>query len=213
MKNENQTLLRSKRVFWVCLLLFVTGVINVGIVLRTSRAAPTMAVPRIPYAKQGWVATPFPVRLGEDENTRLVLSRKYQKAGHPPIHLLILYNQQYTYGVDSHMPAICYRGAGWRLREPISFATLSKNIRLTGFRGESENGDILVYYGFSVGGRIVTDGFYRKFYEVLQTLKTGGCRHLLVEVTVTFQPGRVAPANQSISNFLEILEPNLVASQ
>lgn len=194
----------------VSLLLFFTGIANILAAYGLSNTHSAIQPPSMPFVQDEWRATPSPVIIPEAEGTRRIASRVYRANNGPAIHFIILYNKHYTYGIDSHMPTICYRGAGWQLTENIRLSTASGRIRMVGFKGTSRGDNLLVYYGFHVGDRIIPDGVTRKFYEIKHRLRYGAPVHFLVEATILYKPGQQDTAARYVRNFFEDMEPGLL---
>jgi EpsI family protein len=192
------------------LLLFSTGIANVLVPYTFRHTRTPIRTPQIPFVKEGWRAIPSAVILPEADGTQMIASRAYRFHSGPPLQFIILHNKHYTYGVDSHLPTICYRGAGWQLAENIRLSTSSGRIQMAGFKGTSQGSRLLVYYGFHVGERILPDGISRKFYEIKDRFRYGAPVHFLVEAAILYKPGQQDASARYVRKFFDDMEPSLL---
>jgi len=196
----------GKRQYIVISLLLISGVLNNYVSTRVPHTAELVLPITIPFVKAGWQGTPFfapGVIIGRNE-----ISREYRFDNGRPLNLLVLSRES-----EPHDPRLCYGGLGWQLTDAPRLSTSSGNVVMAGLRGRMRNEEILVYYGYTIGARIIPDGIERKYYEIIQRLTYGYELPIFVEVTTVVPQGEIKTAESSLRKFLEDMEEHLVSSE
>jgi hypothetical protein len=199
----------DKRKYVVILLLLISGMLNNYFAARGSHTVtgePPGLTFTIPFVKAGWQGTPYSssvVMVGKNE-----ISREYRFNNGIPMNVLVLSRER-----DPHDPRICYGGLGWQLTDTLRLSTSSGKVVVAGLRGLMKNKEILVYYGYHVGARVIPDGIERKYYEIIQRLAYGHDIPVFVEVTAVVPQGETKTAESYLRKFLEDMEENLIVSK
>ncbi|MCX5823459.1 MAG: exosortase-associated EpsI family protein [Deltaproteobacteria bacterium] len=195
----------DRRKYIVIILLLISGLVNNYFYTRGARAVEPGLPITIPFVKAGWQGTPYLLSDGitrEDE-----ISREYRFNNGMPMNLLVLLKNAF------HDPRICYGGLGWQLTDTPFLSTSSGKVMMVGLRGRMKNEEIMIYYGFLIGARVIPDGIKRKYYESLQRLTYGYERQVFIEVTMVVPRGEIKIAEAYLRKFLEDMEENLIISQ
>lgn len=193
----------DRRKYIVIILLLISGLVNNYFYTRGERAVEPGLPITVPFVKEGWRGTPYfvsEVLSGEGD-----ISREYRFNNGMPMNFLVLSREK-----EPHDPRICYGGLGWQLTDTPFLSTSSGKVMMAGLRGRMKNEEIMIYYGFLRGARVIPDGIERKFYESLQRLTCGYDRRVFIEVTMVVPRGEIKIAEAYLRKFLEDIEENLL---
>ena len=196
----------NRRKYIVVILLLISGLVNNYFYTRGARAVEPGLPIAVPFVKAGWQGTPYFV--SESIGRGSEISREYRFNGGTPLNFLVLLKKN-----ASHDPSVCYGGLGWQLTDTPFLSTSSGRVVMAGLRGRMKNEEILIYYGFLIGARVIPDGIERKFYESLQRLTHGVDRQVFIEVTTVVPQGDIKKAETYLRKFLEDTEENLLDSK
>jgi len=196
----------NRRKYIVIILLLISGLVNNYFYTRGARAVEPGLPIAVPFVKAGWQGTPYFV--SESISRGGELSREYRFNNEMPLNFLVLLKKN-----ASHDPVVCYTGLGWQLTDTPFLSTSSGKIVMAGLRGRMKNEEIMIYYGFLIGARVIPDGIERKYYESLQRLTYGYDRQVFIEVTTVVPQGEIKKAEAYLRKFLEDMEENLLISQ
>jgi EpsI family protein len=195
----------DRRKYIVITLLLISGLVNNYLSARGIHTVEPGLPITVPFVKAGWQGTPYFLSEGitrEDE-----ISREYRFNNGMPMNLLVLSKTEF------HDPRVCYGGLGWQVTDTPFLSTSSGNVMMAGLRGRMKNEEIMIYYGFLIGERVIPDGIERKFYESLQRLAYGYDRQVFIEVTMVVPRGEIKTAEAYLRKFLEDMEENLLIPQ
>jgi EpsI family protein len=196
----------NRRKYIVIILLLISGLANNYFYTRGARAVEPGLPMTVPLVKAGWQGTPYYV--SESISRGSELSREYRFNNGMPLNFLVLLKKN-----ASHDPVICYGGLGWQLTDTPFLSTSSGKVAMAGLRGRMKNEEILIYYGYLIGAKVIPDGIERKFYESLQHLTDGSDRQVFIEVTTVVPQGEIKKAETYLRKFLEDMEENLIISK
>lgn len=193
----------DRRKYIVITLLLLSGLVNNYFYTRGARAVEPGLPITVPFVKAGWQGTPYFV--SEVISGGSEISRAYRFNNGMPMNFLVLSRKE-----EPHDPRVCYGGLGWQLTDTPFLSTSSGKVMMAGLRGRMKNEEILIYYGFLVGARVIPDGIERKFYESMQRLTYGYDRQAFIEVTTVVPRGEIKIAEAYLRKFLEDMEENLM---
>ncbi len=194
----------DRRIYIVIILLLISGLVNNYFYSRGARAVECGLPITVPFVKAGWQGTLYFLSDGITRGDEI--SREYRFNNGMPMNLLVLLNKTF------HDPRVCYSGLGWQLTDMPFLSTSSGKVMMAGLRGRMKNEEIMIYYGFLIGARVIPDGIERKFYESLQRLTYGTDRQIFIEVTTVVPQGEINKAEAYLRKFLEDMEENLIIS-
>ncbi|MCK9364899.1 MAG: EpsI family protein [Syntrophales bacterium] len=193
----------EKRQYIVIFLLLATGLVSNYLYLRNTNPVTQKLPIEVPLANAGWQGAPY--YISDSISRGSEISREYRFQDGMPMNFLVLLKKN-----ASHDPWVCYSGLGWNLTETKALTTSSKKIVMAGLQGRMKNREIIIYYGFLIGTRIIADGIERKFHESLQRVLYGYDRQVFIEVTTVVPEGEIKTAEAYLQKFLEDMESNLL---
>jgi exosortase D (VPLPA-CTERM-specific) len=171
----------------------------------------------------------FPVVVGGWEGKRQVIDQQlldalqcsdytninYSKIDGRPVNIYVAYYESQRKGRSIHSPETCLPGSGWYFKQagtvtiPLSGKTSSS---LTVMRALMEKGDTrnLVYFWFNQRGRILTNAYEMKFYNLYDALikkRTDGA--LVRIITPIASSEKIDDADKRLHLFLKDIIPTL----
>lgn len=143
----------------------------------------------------------------------------YYNSDRIPISLYIAYYENQKKGESIHSPATCLPGSGWSFeqKEKISLPLNLQPVKMFKINRalmQKQEQKELVYYWFSQRGRILTNAYQLKIYNVLDSLRkqrTDGALVRLITPVHYFEKVEVAEARLQnfTNNILEILHEHI----
>jgi len=170
----------------------------------------------------------FPLHVGEWEGTRQVLDRiftdtleltdytliNYSRRNSPPVNMYVAYYGSQRKGKSIHSPETCLPGSGWCFTQAGAVAiTLSGgNESFSAMRALIEKDDQkqLVYFWFNERGRVLTNSYEMKIYNLLDALikkRTDGALVRVITPISSFE--KVEDADKRLQSFINDVAPAL----
>jgi exosortase D (VPLPA-CTERM-specific) len=170
----------------------------------------------------------FPLLIGRWEGMRQSLDRQfldvleltdytvinYEKPDTPAVNFYVAYYESQRKGKSIHSPETCLPGSGWCFRQ-AGTVTMHSNGEKKPFSVmralmEKDEHKELVYYWFSERGRIMTNAYQMKVYNLWDALikkRTDGA--LIRVITPVLSSEKVEDADARLQSFIKEITPTL----
>ncbi len=142
-------------------------------------------------------------------------SINYSKPGSPPVNIYVAYYESQGKGKSIHSPETCLPGSGWLFRQagtvsiPLSGKSASS---VAVMRALMEKGDSrqLVYFWFDQRGRILTNAYEMKIYNLWDALGKKRTDGALVRIITPIAPSeKIDDADRRLQVFIKDIMPTL----
>jgi EpsI family protein len=154
--------------------------------MRPGSGLPNVELGALPYRIGTWSGTDAPPLDEEVERTLAadaVLNRTYL-AGNDTVGLYIAYYREQRPGVSVHSPLHCLPGTGWEAEATRTIDLGARDNEVKQLVVRKNLNRAVVYYGYSVHGRLVADEVQSKLWLLHDRISRGRGDAALFRVVV-----------------------------